>query len=233
MDRIYHYCPGESHKSTDKPCQDCAWAESNDSLSMAIVCDGHGGESYFRSQYGAKFAVDITKLAVRSFVENMGVSSYTEKGQESVFTNKSFTEYGNNDGKEHEIDEHAHKALVWLFSSIISQWNEKIAKDALERDLTDWERTHVDQKYQDDFKLKRQKEGETFEKIYGCTLMVYVQTPSYWFAFHIGDGKCVFMSIDGGKLICQQPIPWDEKCFLNKTTSLCDSRAIEEFRYCF
>ena len=88
MDRIYHYCPGESHKSTDKPCQDCAWAESNDSLSMAIVCDGHGGESYFRSQYGAKFAVDITKLAVRSFVENMGVSSYTEKGQESVFTNK-------------------------------------------------------------------------------------------------------------------------------------------------
>ena len=29
------------------------------------------------------------------------------------------------------------------------------------------------------------------------------------------------------------PIPWDERCFLNKTTSLCDSNAINEFRYCY
>ena len=31
----------------------------------------------------------------------------------------------------------------------------------------------------------------------------------------------------------QMPIPWDERCFLNKTTSLCDSNAINEFRYCY
>jgi hypothetical protein len=29
------------------------------------------------------------------------------------------------------------------------------------------------------------------------------------------------------------PIPWDERCFLNKTTSLCDSNTIDEFRYCY
>ena len=28
------------------------------------------------------------------------------------------------------------------------------------------------------------------------------------------------------------PIPWDERCFLNKTTSLCDNEPVEEFRYC-
>ena len=30
-----------------------------------------------------------------------------------------------------------------------------------------------------------------------------------------------------------EPIPWDERCFLNKTTSICDSDAINEFRYCY
>ena len=30
-----------------------------------------------------------------------------------------------------------------------------------------------------------------------------------------------------------EPIPWDEDCQANITTSICDSEAIEEFRYCF
>ena len=63
--------------------------------------------------------------------------------------------------------------------------------------------------------------------------MAYVQTPDYWFAFHLGDGKCVSMRVVDGRLVCEQPIPWDERCFLNKTTSLCDSNALEEFRYCY
>ena len=36
-----------------------------------------------------------------------------------------------------------------------------------------------------------------------------------------------------GKITCEQPIPWDERCFLNKTTSLCDANAKDEFRYCY
>ena len=233
MDSLYHYCQGESHKSTEKPCQDCAWAESSESLSMAIVCDGHGGEPYFRSQYGSQFAVEIAKKAIRSFVDSMEESSFTVKGKRSVFEDKPFTDYGTNDGKEHEIDNHAHKALMWLFSSIISQWNDTIAKDACERDLDEWEQIHVDQKYKDDFHAKQQDPSATFEKIYGCTLMAYVQTPTYWFAFHIGDGKFVTLHNEGEGIEFRQPIPWDERCFLNKTTSLCDSHVLEEFRYCY
>ena len=233
MDSIFHYCQGESHKSTEKPCQDCAWAESSESLSMAIVCDGHGGEPYFRSQYGSQFAVEIAKKAIRSFVDSMEESSFTVKDKMSVFEGQSFTDYGTNDGNEHEIEDHAHKALMWLFSSIISQWNDRIAKDACERDLDEWEQIHVDQKYQDDFHAKRQTEGATFEKIYGCTLMAYVQTPTYWFAFHIGDGKFITLDLEGDGIVFKQPIPWDERCFLNKTTSLCDSHVLDEFRYCY
>ena len=63
--------------------------------------------------------------------------------------------------------------------------------------------------------------------------MAYVQTPTYWFAFHIGDGKFVTVHNEGNGIEFRQPIPWDERCFLNKTTSLCDSHVLEEFRYCY
>lgn len=84
MNSIEHHCQGESHKSNDKPCQDCAYAESTDRLSMAIVCDGHGGERYFRSQYGAQFATEIAKNAIREFVNNMADSTFTGSEGKSV-----------------------------------------------------------------------------------------------------------------------------------------------------
>ncbi|MBR0264969.1 MAG: protein phosphatase 2C domain-containing protein [Prevotella sp.] len=233
MNSICHYCQGESHKSTNKPCQDYAYAESSEMLSMAIVSDGHGGERYFRSQYGSEMAVKVTKEAIRVFVENMEQSSFTPQRKRSVFEDTPFTAYSSATATEQQEHTNAHKALTWLFSHIITQWNQSIAQHARENDLTEWEQEHVEQKYKDDFLVMRESEDASFEKTYGCTLMAYVQTPAYWFAFHLGDGKCVSMRIADNKLVCEQPIPWDEKCFLNKTTSLCDSNAIEEFRYCY
>ena len=234
MNSIFHFCQGESHKSTDKPCQDYAYAESSEELSMAIVSDGHGGERYFRSQYGSEMVVNITKEAIHSFVENMEQSSFTPKSSRSVFDDKPFTAYSSAIEGEQLEHTNAHKALTWLFSHIITQWNKSIAEHARNNDLSEWEEEHVEQKYKDEFHAMRASEDATFEKTYGCTLMAYVQTPCYWFAFHLGDGKCVSMRIsDNQELVCEQPIPWDEKCFLNKTTSLCDSNAIKEFRYCY
>lgn len=233
MKSIFHFCPGESHKSTNKPCQDCAYAEDAEQLSMAIVSDGHGGERYFRSQIGSQIAVDVTKEAIRFFVENMEQASFTPKNKRSVFDDAQFTEYSSAIATEQQEHTNAHKALTWLFSHIITQWNLAIAKHARENDLNDWEKEHVEQKYIDEFLAMRDTEDASFEKTYGCTLMAYAQTPGYWFAFHLGDGKCVSMRIAEGQLVCEQPIPWDEKCFLNKTTSLCDSNALEEFRYCY
>lgn len=233
MNCIEHHCQGESHKSTEKPCQDYAYAESNENLSIAIVCDGHGGERYFRSQFGSEFATEITKEAIRAFVENMADSTFTGQEKKSVFDGADFTEYSAAIATDQQVASKAHKSLMWLFSSIISQWNAKVAQHAREVDLTDWELEHVEQKYKDEFLAKRETEDATFEKTYGCTLMAYVQTPDYWFAFHLGDGKCVSMRVVDDNLVCGQPIPWDEKCFLNKTTSLCDSNALDEFRYCY
>ena len=233
MNCIEQHCQGESHKSNNKPCQDCAFAESNDLLSMAIVCDGHGGERYFRSHYGAEFATEITQKAITEFVKNMADSTFTLSEGKSVFDGASFTAYSAATATDEQMESRAHKSLKWLFSSIISQWNEKISEHAKETDLTDWELSNVDEKYRKEFLSEREKDDATFEKTYGCTLMAYVQTSDYWFAFHLGDGKCVSMRVVEDRLVCEQPIPWDERCFLNKTTSLCDSNALEEFRYCY
>lgn len=227
MDSIFAYCQGESHILSEKPCQDYAYADSSESFSIAIVSDGHGGECYFRSHLGSRFLVDITRKSVHSFVETIA------EQKENIFEGQPFTPYTKDTASDCQINSKAHKMLIWLFSSIINQWNVAIAKHAAEKDLTEWELLHVEEKYRQEFLNKLNDPKATFEKTYGCTLMAYVQTPTYWFAFHIGDGKMVRMSIVNHVLNCDQPVPWDNKCFLNKTTSICDTNALDEFRYCY
>ena len=223
-ENIYHFCQGASHKATDKPCQDCAYAESSEALSMAIVSDGHGGARYFRSDRGSKFAVEVTTEAIKGFVDAMK--------DNNIFKGKPFTAYGV-EAQSSGLKDRALDRLTWLTNSIITKWNSKIAEDAKTQPLTDWELQNVDEKYRQEFLLGIQSDTASFEKTYGCTLMAYVRTPDYWFAFHIGDGKAVFFNIVDGTFESVQSIPWDEKCFLNKTTSICDSNAANEFRYCY
>lgn len=233
MDNIHYFCQGESHKSNDKPCQDYAYSESSETLSMAIICDGHGGERYFRSHIGSELAVNITKEAIRTFVLNIEQGFVGDKNRVPIFQGQPFTSFSQASASEEQYRSKIHQSLTWFFSSIISQWNTAIEKDARERELSQWEIENVGQQYIEDFKERLGLANASFEKTYGCTLMAYVHTPKYWFAFHLGDGKCISFHLNKDKITISHPIPWDEQCFLNKTTSLCDSSALEEFRYCF
>jgi len=210
-------CQGESHKVTNKVCQDYSLTSSNDSCTIAIVCDGHGGERYFRSDVGSKYAAEVTLESISQFVANV---------DENLFVNRPYTAIGptntiDDTQQLSDID----SAFRRLFSSIIYKWNERIEEHAKANGLTDWEKENVPLKYLDEFTA-----ATSLEKHYGCTLMVYVQTPKYWFAFHLGDGKCIsFQKVP----IWKEPIPWDDNCFLTQTTSLCDYSVIDEFRYCY
>ena len=205
MNSLCTFCKGDSHISTDKPCQDYAYSEYSEKLSMAIVSDGHGGERYFRSQHGSEFAVKVTEEAIRCFVETMHESTFNKDNNLSIFQGKQFTSCNVDSASKKLSDSNIHEALKLLFSSIIFKWNQAIAQHALENELSDWEKSHVEEKYLKEFEVKRGKEESSFEKTYGCTLMAYVQTPEYWFAFHIGDGKCITMQNKDGHLICQLP----------------------------
>lgn len=230
-DGIYHSCQGESHKASGKPCQDYSYCyAASNGIAVAIVCDGHGGERYFRSQYGAKIAAEVTDKAIWNFVQNVDAS---------LFKGKPYTAVGPvmpDKGDVEKLTNNDFFAFRQLFSNILFRWNELINEHAEKNPINRWERTHVKEKYINEFnsQMSLNREQRTIlEKTYGCTLMVYAQTQDYWFAFHLGDGKMIAYKVANGKVQWKEPVPWDDRCFLNKTTSLCDSDALNEFRYCY
>lgn len=237
MKDIHSFCIGESHKGNNKPCQDCAFSASSDSLSIAIVSDGHGGERYFRSNIGSEIVVDVIKESIKDFKKNLSNSTLKKSLGKALFENMPFVQFPAQDNQlsseQNREAEYIHDALLRLFSSIIYQWNIRIAEHAEKTQLTEWEIANVPQKYQDEFNANREDLAGALEKFYGCTFMAYVQTKTYWLAFHLGDGKCVMFDINEERPRFSQPIPWDEKCFLNKTTSICDSNPLSEIRYCY
>lgn len=220
MKDLHHSCQGESHILAAKVCQDASYSATHDGVSVAIVSDGHGGARYFRSDVGSRLAVRATRDCVSAFVGAV---------DEALFHGKPFTQkQATHSEAQAQIltkETAADKAFRQLFSSIIFTWRTRIEKHAQDNPLTPAECARVKPEYQAEF-----AQGRGIEKTYGCTLMCYVGTPHYWFAFHIGDGKCIAFDTKGQ---WSEPIPWDERCFLNKTTSLCDSTAIDEFRYCY
>ena len=231
MNSFSTYCQGESHILVNKVCQDYALNMTKNGISIAIVCDGHGGDRYFRSNIGAKCAADVTLKQIQTLLKKseniedlLKASSFTQV--EAITTQRA----KDNIDKETKID----ILFRQLFKSIIAGWHNAIIEHATNNPLTESELNTVPEKYttlfQNSINDQDTYSQNDVEKTYGCTLIAAVFLRKYWFAFHIGDGKCISFTHDGNWM---EPIPWDDNCFLNKTTSICDSNAIDEFRYCY
>ena len=95
-------------------------------------------------------------------------------------------------------------------SALIAEWQQRITAD-----------------YQQD---PFAEATDHWQKAYGTTLIVALCTQQRFFGMQIGDGHCVAI---GNRNTAEQPIPWDKRCFLNRTTSLCDRDALNELRFCF
>ena len=216
MKSFNHTCIGESHIKSGKVCQDYSLTINSEQLTAAVVCDGHGSARYFRSEIGAKFAAEITADLIKEFVNNFDKSKIVG----NPFT-QSFAKTDTKKYKENELS----VTFEQLFKSIISTWYQKIEQHAKDNPLTEKERGQCEQEWIEEF-----ENGTKIEKSYGCTLMAAVFTAEYWFAFHIGDGKLIALQ---NNPIFSEPVPWDDRCFLFKTTSLCDTEPLNEFRYCY
>ena len=231
---------GASHLKSGKPCQDysLSWESENKDVQVAIVCDGHGGDTYVRSDVGSKLAAEIALTNIRCFVDTVSPSVFLGRsaavtarpdGDDYLFPStkkREEKELTESEIQQQEQDKTFYSAVekvreqdnlfCRLFASIYLQWKEAIHKDSEEKPFTDAEKACL-------------KNAEIV-KAYGSTLMAFVRTPLYWFAFHIGDGKllCCNRNLDW-----KEPVPWDCNCFLNVTTSLCNSNPIPMFRYAF
>ena len=218
-------CKGASHEVSGKPCQDCSLHEDFGNGQLLIVSDGHGSDEYFRSDRGAQIAVAVTRTAILNFVHNFegtfNSTSFKQRGIAGI-TDENSEDYTLPDNEYEEVFRH-------LFKYIISQWHEQISNDWISYPPTDEEYIKADSQSTGKIKAMYNVEEPNLSKAYGCTLICAVRTKEFWFAFHLGDGKCIAFNYDGSWF---EPIPWDSRCFLNKTTSL-SGQGFESFRYCY
>lgn len=124
-----------------------------------------------------------------------------------------------------DITVNSEEKLEQLAKRVLMRWYDSVGKDIKEYPILNDELKNVSDKY-----LNKYMSGKSLEKAYGSTLIVACVTDNYWFGLQIGDGKCVSFSEDG---LSEEPIPWDEDCQFNVTTSICDEDALESFRYYF
>lgn len=226
---------GASHISSNKPCQDFSLSENTSDYSIIIVSDGHGSDTYVRSDVGSKLAATIAKTKTIEFLptlyslqelksQSLFVCPKPETDSAKLYVHKSLvnpSEQLQQDIKYFEsvIDkENVDRIIRSLFSTIHEEWLRMIEEDYNLHPFTE---------------MEKQKLGKNnIVKAYGCTLICCVVTNEFYFAYQIGDGKCYISSTENE---WTQPIPWDCNCFLNITTSLClENKPISNlFRYAF
>ena len=236
---------GASHIRNKKPCQDYSivWLSDDSDTAVLIVCDGHGSDTYVRSDVGARLAGEITLDCVRRFLLPfngikpdsewiIGTKGAVTSREEDVkmrysklkpkdekdMTETDWMRYRQRlEFREQIKDKYEQDAIFQaLFGSVYEKWLDAIQLDSLKNPFTDEEKELIGK--------------HELKKAYGTTLMTYVQTPEYWFAFQIGDGR---MLACDEKSQWRQIVPWDIACFQNQTTSLCSSSPIPKFRYAF
>ena len=201
---------GASHLRSGKVCQDAAYAryEEGDRYAVAIVSDGHGGANYFRSDRGSRFAVEATRKAIGRFMVNF---EDNRKGNLALDS----------------LQRDPERYLKQLEQNIVYEWRERVMQDYYAQPFTDAE---IDLMSEDARKKFYADADTVFIKAYGATLIAVVVYPGkFGVGLQVGDGKGVAFDAEG---VPTQPIPWDERCFLNVTTSLCDARPLESFRHC-
>lgn len=215
---------GSSHENNGKPMQD--WSENfhidEMNADVIMVSDGHGSDKHFRSDRGARFAIEAAKESIVTFMEEfspeLAEDSFVQRGIMGVKDPQN-EDYTPRDAHEREFRQ--------LFENIKFRWCEKVINDWNENPPTEEELSKANTQGRP-LSLAYYSNGREI-RAYGCTLMAAVRTPDFWMAFHIGDGKCIAFHEDG---TWYEPIPWDSRCFLTTTTSLCHESS-ESFRYCY
>ena len=198
---------GSLHILRNIPCEDCSASYSDESgrYHIAVVADGHGDPACMRSAYGAQAVVKVAADCLRTFAE----TSLAENSSETLDCLST--------------PRNIRQTLQQLTNTIISQWYQNIYLHLEETPLTEDELTCAD-RYAEEYRA-----GKRLAHVYGTTLIAALQLPDYLILVQQGDGRCVIFYADGE---VGQPIPWDERCFENITTSMCDEDVAASIRHC-
>ena len=229
---------GASHISSGKPCQDYSISINENGIQIVVVCDGHGGSSYCRSDIGARFASEITVDCLKNFANCIPETTFIGKTFSITAQPKRnpFIDADGNKLRYEELDEtqqqYAKQARSYIESENKYPEQQTIVKDLINQIYQTWIKTINKDQHDHPFNKKERSLLNNLDvtKAYGCTLLAFLKTQNYWLAFQIGDGSIYWCD---KKLSWRKPVPDDCACFLNYTTSLCDADPLIEFRYAF
>lgn len=192
---------GYSHVTRGTVCQDASASCDEGNVHVAVVSDGHGQKASFRSDMGSRIAVGIAVEKLKTFA--LGLE---EQGTWELLFQEGERE----------------KLLRQLARSIVGNWNIQTLQNLVEHPITAQE-YDIAEEYGQQY-----REGENLLQIFGSTLIAAMATDRYLLVMHQGDGRCVVLHEDGS---IDQPVPWDDQCVGNTTTSLCQEDAVERFRF--
>lgn len=159
---------GDRHVQAGVVCQDFALAtDAAPSCSVIVVADGHGGADYFRSDRGARFAVQAAAAALMEFASEVPAAQLRDLAERRAL-------------------------LRALFDGILSRWREAIAADLFDAPFAESQMEHVSAEARAQYLA-----GESVERAYGTTLIAALVTDRYWLGLHQGDGRCIAVRTDG------------------------------------
>lgn len=210
MDQVFTFhetVRGHLHVMNEFPCEDSSssFSAENGRYHIAIVADGHGSKSCFRSNYGSKVATEVALECLQQFAEaTLASEELEERFYKDIFSNPRYR----------------HMTVRRLTDTILAEWHDCVLEDYKNNPPTLEEMGESATEYQN---------GKNPAHIYGTTLIAALKIPQCLILLHQGDGRCDVFYEDGS---VDQPIPWDSRCEDTATTSLCDEDAAERFRSC-
>jgi serine/threonine protein phosphatase PrpC len=204
---------GASHIRTNLSNQDALnWKPENGTGTRCIlaVADGHGSKKYFRSDVGARLAVETACEVCESFIRD-----YSGKDSGSV-----------QDLKFRDV----------IGREIVRKWQERVRDHMQQNPFSQDEQNLLVRKPANETKPEGDKiryrppgglEDSNYTIPYGTTLLAVIVTEKFLLYLQLGDGDIITLSQDGS---LSHPLPKDERLLANETTSLCLPIAWEEFR---
>lgn len=203
---------GHLHVMRGIPCEDysLSYSDEDGRYHIAVVADGHGSSECFRSNIGSKMACETAMALLKVFADSV---TDPQTDQDSFFEELL------GDTRSRQTTVHR------LTDAIIAGWHDRIQAYHEENPVTEAELDVLTDKYGPD---KVQVITENVEHIYGTTLMAAAAFAQCLLLIHQGDGRIDVFYEDG---TVDQPVPWDERCQENMTTSMCDGDVTTSIRH--
>ena len=202
---------GYGHKIKGICCQDSSLKYNADDYILISVCDGHGGESYFRSQIGSKIGVETFKDCVQELMKTDCIHDFLNSSSDTdpELSNKFKRDFN--------------ASFIHLVKNFILNWRNKVYEHYNNNPFKETEMSRI----ADNNVKQRYLSGKNIYSAYGTTFLGVCYSKKLCFGFQIGDGDLVAQNKNG---IFFNLVEDDPKCVGNMTTSLCADDAFDNVR---